>query len=146
MQKLLMVFLAVVGCNIDLSEERAKILDLHHRQRDMHFTKSADSFVGLFSQNTTSVNRGTVSHPSPQENLQRFRNYFERVDFVKWDDVAEPEISFSRDGTMAYTVVQKEVVVRPRNTSELDTTRFAWVAIYVKVGKEWKIDCVASTN
>ena len=50
---------------------------------------------------------------------------------------------------MAYTVVEKEVVVKYKNEESqeiLETTIFAWVAIYKKYGSEWKIDCVASTN
>ena len=76
-------------------------------------------------------------------------NYFDSVQFLKWDDVAAPKISFSEDGTMAYAIVQKQVVLLIKDSLEKqsrDTTDFAWVSIYRKTKNGWKVECNASTN
>ena len=50
---------------------------------------------------------------------------------------------------MAYTIVDKIVTVNYEGedgATIVDSTHFAWTAIYRKYGTEWKIDCVSSTN
>jgi hypothetical protein len=126
-----------------------EILRLHHLQRDYHFQKMAPEFTRLLSENHISVNRGVVDAPSIEENTARFQKYFNRVEFIKWDDLKPPIIRFSDDGSMAYTIVEKEVVVKYKTEEGqeiIDSTFYAWVAIYKKYGEEWKIDCVATTN
>lgn len=151
--KYLLPIVLLIACNtpvqtFDEAAEIEKILAIHHEQRKVHFEKMPKEFTEMMSENFISVNRGKVTTPSKKDNVERFTNYFNSVEFVKWDDVKPPVIRFSDDGSMAYTVVEKEVVV----TYEADEkkyeskTMFSWVAIYKKYGVEWKIDAVASTN
>lgn len=96
-----------------------------------------------------SVNRGVVSTAKRGETLKRIQGYFNRVEFIKWDDRLPPKISFSNDGTMAYAVVQKLVILSLKDSLQhttLDTTEFAWVSIYRKSVNDWKIECTVSTN
>jgi len=134
--------------SIDFEQAKEEILQLHHAQRKYHFEKDSIAFAQQLSDQHISVNRGQVSTPTQAEHIQRFHGYFESVDFQKWDDVAAPIIRFSEDGKMAYTIVEKEVVVNYEEDSKLieSITNFAWVAIYKKYEEGWKIDCVASTN
>lgn len=134
----------------DEAAEREKILALHHAQRDYHFNAKAEDFVNQMSEDFISVNQGVISHPAKAESLERFGNYFNLVTFSKWDDTAEPVIRFAGDGSLAYTIVAKEVVLtypdEEGNTIE-DRTEFAWTAIYRKQENgEWKIESVTSTN
>jgi hypothetical protein len=134
---------------VDLEIEKQAILSIHHAQRAQHFQKDTMAFVDQFSDNYISVNNGIISSPSRKESIERFGSYFSSVDFIKWDDVSDPIIQMSLDGTMANTIVDKEVIVSYRDTSDQikkDTTFFAWSAIYRKYDNEWKIDCVTSTN
>ena len=133
----------------DLEKARQEILELHELQRDVHFQKKASEFANLLSENHISLNRGAVNTPTIEENTARFQKYFDSVEFIKWDDVKPPVIRFSDDGSMAYTIVEKEVIVSyegDEGQEIRDVTTFAWVAIYKKYGSEWKIDCVASTS
>lgn len=134
---------------VDLSKERLKILELHKEQRNYHFNKDSIAFASQLSDNFISVNRGEISTPSREETISRYNGYFSSVEFVKWDDVTEPVIKFSDDGSLAYTIVDKMVVVKYENQEgEMveGKTHFAWTAIYKKYGKDWKIDCVTSTE
>lgn len=148
------ILFILVACNektppIDLEKEKQAILKLHNAQRDYHFNKNAQDFTNQLSDSYISVNKGVISSPSKKDNFKRFNNYFSSVEFEEWDDVSEPLIRISEDGKMAYTVVDKLVVVsyegEDGKTVE-GTTHFAWTAIYRKYGDEWKIDCVTSTN
>ena len=153
---LFLTTLIFISCNsnfnsqaFDLEKATQEILELHELQRDVHFQKKASEFANLLSESHISVNRGAVNTPTIEENTVRFQKYFDSVEFIKWDDVKPPVIRFSDDGSMAYTIVEKEVMVRyegDEGQEIRDVTTFAWVAIYKKYGSEWKIDCVASTN
>lgn len=129
--------------------ETHKILELHHSQRTFHFEKNAEAFVNLFSDNFVSVNKGKVIAPTVSENRSKFQTYFNNVEFKKWDDIEPPIIRFSDDGSMAYTIVKKEIIIQYLNDKKETTeekTVFAWTTIYRKQNGEWKIECVTSTN
>ena len=148
-----LVLLIVTSCAkskiVDLSEEKSQILKLHNAQRDYHFNKDSIAFANQLSDNFISVNKGVISNPTKAETISRYNGYFSAVEFIKWDDVSEPIIKFSDDGSMAYTVVDKMVALTYKdqegNTVE-GNTHFAWTTIYKKYGEHWKIDCVTSTE
>ncbi len=145
------VFIACSGNvkEVSLADEKEKILKMHHAQRDYHFEKDSINFASQLSDNFISVNRGIIDKPKREETISRYNGYFSSVEFVKWDDVSEPIIKFSDDGSLAYTIVDKIVVVRYKGENgqtKEDKTHFAWTAIYKKYGNEWKIDAVTSTN
>lgn len=130
-------------------DEKAKILKLHELQREYHVKKMAKEFVSLLSENHMSVNRGMISTATAEENITRFQQYFDAVEFEKWDDITPPIVKFSDDFSLAYTIVHKDVTVTYLNKDQQkmrETTEFAWLAIYKRYPEGWKIDCVASTN
>lgn len=137
------------GSEFDREKEAKAILALHNLQRDYHFRKDSVSFVNQLSKNFISVNKGIISHPEKSETLSRYHRYFSSVEFIRWDDVRDPIIEFSEDGTLAYAIVDKMVKVAYKDEAGKameDETHFAWTAIYKKYGDEWKIDCVTSTE
>ena len=148
---LLTIFLGSCSNQIgfDRDTETKAILKLHNLQRDYHFNKDSISFANQFSKNFISVNKGIISRPKQSETISRYNRYFSSVEFVNWDDVTEPIIKFSEDGTLAYTIVDKIVKLTHKNdlgeTIE-GITHFAWTTIYKKYRNEWKIDCITSTE
>ena len=140
-----------LSCNekVDLQKERTAILDLLAKERNAHFEKNATLFMSEFADGMISVNRGVVTTASRDSTFRRIDKYFKSVDFVKWDDVVPPNINFAKDGSLAYAIVQKQVILSLKDSLRqvvLDTTNFAWVSIYRKIGDEWKIECNVSTN
>lgn len=131
-------------------EDRKKILTLHEAQRTAHFGKNAKAMVDQFASNLISVNHGKISKADPQKDMDRFQSYFDAVEFKKWDDVSPPEIRFSDDHTLAYTIVDKLVVLLAKDSTGSaveETTHYAWVSIYRKQNDgNWKLECIASTN
>ncbi|MBR9922300.1 MAG: nuclear transport factor 2 family protein [Bacteroidetes bacterium] len=140
--------------SFDREEATTEIMALHQEQQQAHLQKDAALLVGQFAEDMISVNRGKVSKADKESSLNRFQSYFDHVDFVKWDDVNQPIIRFSKDGSLAYTVVEKEVVVRFAEGDSLmeEKTIFAWTSIYRRIFKSdttnngWKLESMSSTN
>ena len=152
LNRLLALGLLIAACSCgtesNLEDDRRQILQLHDAQRQFHFDKDSISFSNQLSKGFVSVNAGDVSHFSREEMTSRLHGYFGAVSFIKWDDLEEPVLRISQDGSMAYTVVEKVVRVSYEENGEQKTgeTLFAWTAIYIKSEDGWKVDCVTSTN
>ena len=134
---------------ISEAEATQQIMDMHRLQRKYHFEKMAEAFADQLSVEHISVNRGEIRSLTRDEHIGRLNNYFGSVEFEKWDDLNPPIIRFSEDYSMAYTIVDKEVVVifeDEKGEKQRELTKFSWVAIYRRHSDGWKIDCVASTN
>lgn len=134
---------------IDLEKEKEALLREHEAQRDYHFNKRVHEFADQLSENFISVNGGSITKPTRQENMERWTAYFNAVEFEKWDDMRPPEIRFSDDASMAYMIVEKDVTLKSENDNgqlERSKTHFAWISIFRKVEGRWKIEAVASTN
>ncbi|HEY6505667.1 MAG TPA: hypothetical protein VIZ28_16945 [Chitinophagaceae bacterium] len=141
----------IAGCSrkIDNETARQEIIQLLQQERKAHFDRNVDLFVSEFSDSMISVNKGKVTMNTPAENKKRIEPYFSRVKFIKWDDLAEPLIRISDDCSLAYAVIQKEVILTYPDTSGkplYDTSYFAWTSIYRKQNGEWKVECNVSTN
>lgn len=149
----LAIGLIISSCNtkqpVNLEAEKAQILKMHHAQRDYHFNKDSIAFANQLSDDFISVNRGIISKPTKSETISRYNGYFSSVEFLKWDDLSDPVIKFSDDGTMAYCIVDKIVAITTKDENGQDIkseTHFAWTAIFRKHNNEWKIESVTSTN
>jgi len=147
----LLFILSALCCSTkpDLEKERAAIVSLLNIERKAHFEENVDLFMSEFSNNMVAVNKGTVTIDGTEKTRKRIQDYFDKVEFIKWDDVVPPKISFSNDATMAYAIVEKQVILSIKDRLQpalLDTTDFAWVTIYRKIGNQWKVECNVSTN
>ena len=141
----------LVSCNskTDLVTEEKEIRNLLQQERKAHFDRNVDLFISEFADSMIFVNKGNVNVPSKETNKERIVKYFGSVQFIKWDDVAEPLIRFSDDGSLAYAILQKEVIVTyPDSTGKAfyDTAHYAWGSVYRKQKGEWKVEANVSTN
>jgi len=143
----------LAGCytseGFNKQKETQAITALLKQERRAHFDKNVDLFLSEFADSMLSVNKGKVSVATRAENRSRIGQYFGRVEFVRWDDVAEPVIRFSDDGSLCYAIVQKQVILSSldsQNKNQLDTTEYAWASIYRKHNGRWKVECNVSTN
>ncbi|MEM9362436.1 MAG: hypothetical protein AAGA43_07375 [Bacteroidota bacterium] len=133
----------------DEAEARKEIYVLHNAQRKYHFEKDSVSYVNQLSKDYVEVKNGIVARPKLEDKLSRYHSYFSQVEFLKWDDLQEPIIRFSEDGSLAYTIVDKIVQVSYKDENGNQTigeTHFAWTAIYRKTMDGWKIECAISTE
>ncbi|MFT3910976.1 MAG: nuclear transport factor 2 family protein [Ferruginibacter sp.] len=132
---------------VDIEAEKKAILAIHEDQRKAHIGKDISLLLRDSSTDYIEVNRGLIKKPTYAENYKRFKSYFDEVDFVKWDDASPPVISFSDDATMATSVVDKLVITRHRaGNNQLDTTHYAWLAVFKKINGKWQLHRMGSTN
>ena len=146
---LFLLVLAACNSKPHLSKEKETILSMLQTERKAHFDGNVDLFMSEFAEGMISVNKGEVSIATRELNKERIGKYFGSVRFLKWDDTAEPIVRFSDDGSLAYAIVQKDVIVTyPDSTGKPynDTTHYAWSSIYRKQHGEWKVECNISTN
>ena len=146
---LAVLFLSACSAGFDTKKRRSEILALLEQERKAHFDRNVSLFISEFADSMISVNRGVVQTATPEQRRPRIEGYFGSVEFVKWDDVAPPEIRFSNDGSLAYAIIQKQVILLKTDSlhnKTPDTTDYAWVSIYRRTGNGWKVECNASTN
>jgi ketosteroid isomerase-like protein len=150
---LILISLATVSCVKNKSskdDDLAQLLKMHAADRSAHFNKDASALFSNSSDSLISVNRGKIHINSGKPAVQGFQDYFNSVEFKKWDDVNHPKIRFSDDHTLAYAVVDKLVVLETKESTGRqveETTHYAWVSIYRKhADGTWKLECITSTN
>ena len=122
----------------------------HNAQRGYHFSGSAQALVDQMADDFIQINRGIIDSLDREGAVAGFQKYFERVNFIKWDDLRPPVIRFSDDRTLAYMIVDKIVVLTTpgANGEQIEeTTHYAWLAVFRKDPKNgWKLESLASTN
>ena len=146
-----LILIVLISCTPkqDLEKNRQEIVRLLQQERKAHFANNVDLFISEFADSMISVNKGKVTIAGPVENRKRIEPYFNSVKFIRWDDVAEPIIRISEDGSLAYAVVQKQVILTYPDTLGkpfYDTTNYAWTSIYRKQKGEWKVEANISTT
>lgn len=147
-----LIAISLLNCrnpDVNIAGEKEAIRKILQQERKAHFEKDIDLFLSTFADSMISVYDGEVFVNTPEENKARFGTYFRNVEFVKWDDRAEPVIDISDDGTLAYAVIEKDIVITYPDTSGnqlTESTQFSWVSIYKKIDGQWKGVCNASTH
>jgi hypothetical protein len=129
--------------------DRQQILNILKNERIAHLNKNSDLFIAEFADSVYQISNGKVEYISKVQLKKHIVDYFNRSKIVKWDDLQAPVIRFSKDQTMAYTIVKKLVVTEPGQSASAvkkDTIIFSWVSIYGKSGGEWRLACNVSTR
>ena len=123
--------------DIDLSQE---ILDLHKTEIDAHLNKDVDFFVQDISEDYLAVSGGEIRKPTLEETRLKFSNYLNNTVFAEYRDLCEPIIGFSKDGSLAWSIVQVKVVGRRTmddgSERDLDFT-CAWITLYERQDDKW---------
>ncbi len=136
------LILGLLACQSgpDLEQYEKEILTLHQEMIDAHLNKDADWFVKDIADDYFSVGRGEIKFPKPDETTARFRNYLNSTEFTKYNDLQEPIIKFSKDGSLAYLIVQVEVAGEQKIASdsiETYNTTWAWITLYEREKDKW---------
>jgi hypothetical protein len=150
----LALFILATACNSNQpdspQEDEAKMLRLHEQSREHHLRKDARAMFEQSTDDMLSVNAGRIHKVSKEKDAAGFQQYFDAVEFRKWDDVTPPVVRFSEDRSLAYVIVDKIVVLETNDTTGTrieETTHYAWVSIYRKQNDgNYKMECIASTN
>lgn len=126
-----------------------ELMQLQQQARAAHFGKDAKLLVSMFADDFINIGAGKISRPTREESQNRFQAYFDRSEFLEWDDISPPIIRVSQDASMAYVIVHKRVRLKAKNEQgvlEEAATIFAWTETYEKQDGKWTLTAVASTN
>jgi hypothetical protein len=139
---LVVIVLTMLGCqsNPDFEKMRSEILDLHNALIYAHWNKDVDFFTKDISENYFSVGNGEIRRQTKSEIAERFTNYLNNTTFTEYKDLQEPVIGFSKDGSLAWSVVQVKVAgvreMDDKTKRDFDYT-FAWITLYEKQEDKW---------
>ena len=151
---LFFMIISFIGCadtytSSQKSKDIQKLSELNQNQRQAHLTGNAKMLVDEIADTMTTVSRGQVYKNSNEEIYNRFSNYFKSVEYIKWDDLEEPIINISEDGSFAEMIVKKIILLRYKNETdewEKGATLFSWSASHKKINGAWKIISNTSTR
>jgi hypothetical protein len=133
----------------DTEALRSEILDYHKKFIDDHVNKNIDSFVEDYSEDYIFVAHGEIDHPSKEEFKTSFSDYLNSTTFSEYRDLEEPIIGFSKDGSMAWSIVKVKVAgsrkLEDDSQKDFDVT-YAWITLYERRCDKWIRTVEVSTN
>ena len=143
--------LVVGGCcqDPDLEQSRQEILALHASIIQAHLEKDAASLAGPTADDYLSVSRGEVRPMAAAGVEAMLTPYLEETDFSHYENVEEPIVGISSDGSMAWSIVQVRVAgTRTADDGEARSfdTKWAWLTLYRRDGESWQRIADVSTN
>lgn len=132
---------------LSIDDDRAALMRHHEAQKNAHLTYDAELLADLQTDPVIYVSNGDVADRTREQTLEQFRRYFGSVEFEKWEDMQEPIVRISEDGSLAAMIVRKHVVLHEKgDTNGKDEAVFAWISLFEKANGEWKIFAIASTR
>jgi hypothetical protein len=144
-----LVLVAGCGQRQDLEQRRREILDLHQGLIEAHLNKDAAALAAPTANDYVSVSRGEVIPMIATEVEAILAPYLGETEFSHYEDVAEPIVGTSDDGSLAWSIVQVRVAGTRTGEDgvphEFDTV-WAWLTLYRRDGNGWKKITDVSTN
>jgi len=152
-QSIALVFLvaALVSCQTrpDIDNWKSEILDLHKKFIDDHLNKNIDSFIEDYAEDYIFVANGEISHRTKDVFKASFSDYLNSTTFLEYRDLEEPFIGFSKDGSLAWSIVKVKVAgsqnLKEGSQKDFDVT-YAWITLYERQGDRWIRTVEVSTN
>jgi hypothetical protein len=139
---LILLSITLLRCDSqqDFEALRSEILKLHRLTIEAHLNNDVDFLIQNLSDDFMSVSNGEIDFPTKEETKSRFSSYLNNTTFSEYADLREPIIGFSKDGSVAWSVVQVKVVGKRKMEDgierELDFT-CAWITLYEREGSRW---------
>lgn len=126
--------------NPDFEVFRLEILALHEKEIKAHLNKDVEFFVQDMAEDYIAVSYGEIRKPTIEEIRSQFTSYLNNTVFTKYEDLREPIIRFSKDGSLAWAILQ--IAVKGKRTRDdgseknLDFT-CAWITLYKRQDDKW---------
>ena len=124
----------------NLEKEKAELLRLHKAAREAHFKTDAELLLENSPEEMISVSRGKINRSGKAAGLKVFTEYFRGAKYYEWDDVEEPIIRVSKDGSMAWMITRIRVRRVQRDAAGAEQEeRFVYAGImtYEKRDGRW---------
>ena len=135
----LLLLISCVDQGFDSEKYRQEVLSLHRQMINAHLEKDVAHFVEDIAPDYFQVQGGDIKRPSKQEIVDRFSNYLNNTTFTRYEDMREPIIGFSDDGSLAWIVVQVKIAgSRLTDGQDVDLNfTAAWITLYRREEEKW---------
>lgn len=86
------------------------------------------------------VQNGEIQRPQKDEITTKMSDYLNNTTFTEYRDLQQPIIGFSKDGSVAWSIVQVKAAGKRKmddgTERDLDFT-CAWITLYERQGDKW---------
>ena len=133
---------------VDLEKEKAELLRLHRSGREAHFKTDVELLLANSPEEYVGVRAGKISRSTKAGARKMFTEYFRGAKYYEWDDLEEPIIRVSKDGSMAWMITRVRVrrVQKDKAGAEVEEKFvYAGLTTYEKQGGKWMRAANAST-
>lgn len=126
-------------------DARRTLLDVHRQDREAHLTGRVELMAANWSRSILSARNGKLQIDSADQLTQRFRAYFGRFAYSRWDATQPPDVRVSADGTLGWMVVSIDAEFYPRD-DRTKAQRFvsSWIATFEREDCAWKMTGMSS--
>ncbi len=125
---------------VDLQAEKAELLRLHRADREAHFKTNVETLLADSSEEMIAVSAGKIHRDGKTEARKRFTEYFRGVKYHEWNDLEEPIIRVSKDGSMAWMITRLRSRRTQRDGAGKEAEQqfiYAGIMTYEKLGAKW---------
>jgi len=117
-----------------------ELMEVHRYEREAHFSNDVEGLMANQADEFTAVVDGEIHHLTGEQMRNNFVQAFKNATYHEFDDLEEPEIHVSADGSLAWVAVR--IRVRKTQSDESGETkerRFLSAAIrtYAKQNGRW---------
>lgn len=139
--------LVLLGFTVGLAQSaanqekaRAELLRVHQSDREAHFKTDIELLLRNAPEEFITVSSGKIHRVTKSDERKHFTGYFKDAKYYEWDDLEEPIIRISRDGSMAWMITR--IRVRRTQKSEAGAEReqkfiYAGIMTYEKLDGKW---------
>ena len=133
---------------VDLKKEEQALLAMHMADRKAHFETDANALFENSLDTIIWVGNAQIIHISKADAIKRFEENFSGATYAKWDNLDEPILRISDDGTLAWIITKLEVKRTKKDGSGEEVPEgfiYAGIMTYKKVGRRWLKEANVST-
>ena len=123
-----------------LEKEKSELLRLHKTDREAHFKTDVDLLQQSSPEEFIAVSGGKIHRTDKATERKQFEGYFRGAKYHEWDDVEEPIIRISKDGSMAWMITRIRVKRTQKDAAGEETERkfiYAGIMTYEKKAGKW---------
>ena len=124
----------------DLSHEKAALKHSHAADRKAHFKADVDRLLEDSADEMISVRDGAIVRISKAERRRVMAEYFRGARYAEWDNLEDPIIRVSDDGSMAWMITRLKVRRTQKDSTGVEREQkfiYAGIMTYEKRDGKW---------
>lgn len=124
----------------DLAHEKAALKHSHAADRKAHFKADVDRLLEDSADEMISVRDGAIMRISKADRRRGMAEYFRGARYSEWDNLEDPIIRVSDDGSMAWMITRLKVARTQKDSTGVEREQkfvYAGIMMYEKVDGRW---------